>query len=67
MNTKVSNTIVVLKTGLFPDVGTLESCLLQNQQETQIRQHNLDAQEMSDTNWDEALRDILGASVVITL
>jgi len=67
MNVKISKTIVILKTGLFPDVDTLESALVQNLQETQIRQHNLNAKEMDDANWDEALCDILEAGVVITL
>ncbi len=67
MTAKISNTIVVLKIGLFPGVDMLESSLLQNAQKTQIRQHNLNAREMSDTDWDEVLSDILGAGAIITL
>jgi len=58
--------IFVLNTGLFPEKGALEDALAKLELEHEVSRHDASA-ELSDDEWDRAVRALASADRVITL
>jgi ribosomal protein L20A (L18A) len=58
--------IFVLNTDLFPEKGVLEDALAQLGSDHEVSRYDTDA-ELSDDDWDRAVRELVSADRIITL
>ena len=58
---------VVLRTGLFPDRGTVEDALDALRAEVALKQIDLELAQMDQAQWDKILEEILAAERIITI
>lgn len=63
----MSEKILVLSSGLFPDVATMEAALGELASGNQISRLDLSAEKMDDAAWDAVVSAITSADRVVTL
>ena len=67
MNAEDNRRVVVLRTGLFPDCGTVDAALETIGAGTPIKRIDLEPARMDQAQWDLIVEELLAASRVITI
>ena len=59
--------VLVLRTGLFPDAGTLEAALETRQADLSVKRIDIAPARMDAAQWDSLVKEVLAADKVITI